>query len=128
MPLDRIASKMNNKLNTKPRYIADRLIEIRQEFNLSQKDVAAMIGVTGAAVQQAEQFNRDLLFEIIILYSIRYKLSPNWIIIEDNSNEEKFLQKESPADLSPDQLLMRIKRDATHLKDLAEKAKSGKKK
>ncbi len=92
MPRQRISTKkdMPKKSENKPRYIADRVIAVRIELGLTQVDVGRLLGVTGAAVQQAEHYNRALIYEMIVCFYINFKINPSWVIVKDNKAIDKF--------------------------------------
>lgn len=123
MPQIRVSDKMpNNKKNTKPPYIPERVVELRKKFGFSQKDIADQLGVTSQAVYQAEKFNSSLLFEVIIFFSIKYGINPSWVIFEDNSNISQLLtskeQDNSVDNISVESLILRIKSDAAMLEKI----------
>jgi transcriptional regulator with XRE-family HTH domain len=123
MPQIRVSDKMpNNKKNTKPPYIPERVVELRKKFGFSQKDIAEQLGVTSQAVYQAEKYNSSLLFEVIIFFSIKYGINPAWVIFEDNSNITQLLtskeQDNSVDNISIESLILRIKSDAAMLEKI----------
>lgn len=126
MPQIRVSDKMpNNKKNTKPPYIPERVIELRKKFGFSQKDIATQLGVTSQAVYQAEKFNSSLLFEVIIFFSIKYGINPAWVIFEDNSTISQLLTSKekdnSNENISIESLILRIKADAAMLENILAK-------
>ena len=129
---------MKSKKDEKLYYISERITTIRKQLKLTLADIALLLGVTSAAVGQAERNHTSLLFEIVILFAERYGINPSWILLQDNRKIQQTGNYDgtgSPVtvvdvdNLTSDQLATRIRRDVLKLKELAaEEAKSVKRK
>lgn len=132
MPKQRVVStkSMRTAKQAKLRMISGRVVQVREQLGLTQKEVGDQLGVTSVSVYQAEKLYSTLLFEIIILFANTYNVNPSWILVEDNSGISQVLERTgavamaAPAhveQLTADQLATRIRRDVLKLKELVEK-------
>lgn len=132
MPAKRISNKMKKKqLSNKPLYIKERIAIVREQLQLTHVEISRKLGVTAAAVGQAERNNGGLLFEVIILFANTYSINPAWIILEDNSKVSQVIERKAPGqpmavitpveadNLDSGQLATRIRRDILKLRELA---------
>lgn len=131
MAQKRISSALMKKTNTKPAYIASRVIELRKKFGFSQKEIAKELGVTSQAVYQAEKINGALLFEVIIFLSIKFNVNPAWVILENNKKIPQILTNEDQVKsntLSIVELAKKIKSDSALLAVMVGEKETSKKK
>jgi len=132
MPAKRISNKMKKKqLANKPLYIKERVAIVREQLQLTHVEISRRLGVTAAAVGQAERNNGGLLFEVIILFANSYGINPAWILVEDNSKVSQVIERKDPGQIMPEitpveadnldsgQLATRIRRDILKLKEVA---------
>lgn len=132
MPAKRISNKMKKKqIGNKPLYIKERIAIVREQLQLTHAEISRKLGVTAAAVGQAERNNGGLLFEVIVLFANTYGVNPAWILIEDNSKVSQVIERKAPAqlmqviapveadNLDSSQLATRIRRDILKLRELA---------
>lgn len=128
----RITSKqMRVSKASRMKIIAERVIHVREHLELTQKDVAVLLGVTSVSVYQAERHFTSLLFEIIIVFANNYQINPAWIIVEDNRQIPQVVERVKgitkrvtaiqEEQMDADQLATRIRRDVLRLKELVEK-------
>ncbi len=74
---------------------ADRITELRNKLNLSQRDFADRIGITQGALSQLENRKSTLSLSTIVSISKEFDIDCNWLLIGDtdifyrhNSSEE----------------------------------------
>ena len=85
---------MAKKKENKPRYIADRIVGLRKELNLTPADIGQILGVTSQAVYSAEKDNGALLMEVIILFATNFGINPAWILLKSNKAVAKYISND----------------------------------
>ena len=76
-------------------HIAARIIALRKEFKISQKELGRNLGVSQAAMQMAEKSNGTLLYEAVIFFAENKQVNPGWIMMLDNKGIPKFIDKKA---------------------------------
>jgi transcriptional regulator with XRE-family HTH domain len=93
MPKQRINQKIGQK-KIPLDHIGARVSILRKEFNLTQKELGEVLGVTGPSVLAAERTSRgQLVFEAAIFFAETFQVNPTWILLRDNSELPKFLEQ-----------------------------------
>ena len=93
MPKQRINQEIGQKkINLE--HIGARVSLLRKEFNLTQKELGEILGVTGPSVLAAERTSRgSLIFEAIIFFAETFQVNPSWVFLLDNTGIPKFINR-----------------------------------
>ena len=94
MKKKRASGLKKNNPGRKITHISARIISLRSEFAISQKELGVALGVTQTSVQRAEKDNGTLLYEAVIFFADKYNINPAWVMLQDNSQAEKFMAKQ----------------------------------
>lgn len=85
-------------------HIGTRVLDLRKEFNLTQKELGEILGVTGPSVLAAERTSRgQLVMEATLFFAETFQVNPAWIFLKDNTGIPKFLEltrKQKSLDIS----------------------------
>lgn len=93
MPKQRTNQKIGQKKISLD-HIGERVSELRKEFNLTQKELGKILGVTGPSVLAAERTSRgQLVFEAAIFFAETFQVNPSWVLLKDNSGIPKFINR-----------------------------------
>jgi transcriptional regulator with XRE-family HTH domain len=93
MPKQRINQKNGQKKNNLD-HIGTRVFELRKEFNLTQKELGEILGVTGPSVLAAERSSRgQLVMEAILFFAETFQVNPSWVFLVDNKGIPKFINR-----------------------------------
>ncbi len=60
-------------------FVNSRVREIRKAVELSQKDFAARLGITGAGISKIESGQRGLTDQMILLICKEFNINENWL-------------------------------------------------
>ena len=75
-------------------HIGGRISLLRKEFNLTQKELGEILGVTGPSVLAAERTSQGpLVFEATIFFAETFQINPSWVLLLDNADLPKFLER-----------------------------------
>lgn len=74
-------------------HIAPRISTLRKELNLTQKYLGELFGVTGPSILHAERKTNSLTFEMMVYFAENFRVNPAWMMLEDNSNIEKYFDR-----------------------------------
>ncbi len=75
-------------------HIGERVSLLRKEFNLTQRELAEILGVTGPSVLAAERTSHgSLVMEATIFFAETFQVNPAWIFLKDNTEVSKFLSQ-----------------------------------
>jgi transcriptional regulator with XRE-family HTH domain len=102
MPKQRTNQKIGQK-KIDLGHIGGRVSELRKEFNLTQKELGEILGVTGPSVLAAERTSGPLVMEAILFFAETFQVNPTWIFLKENADIPKFLsqtQKQKSFDLT----------------------------
>lgn len=91
----RASGLKKNNPGRKITHISARIIALRNEFSISQKELGIALGVTQTSVQRAEKDNGTLLYEAVIFFADKYNINPAWVMLQENSQVEKLLLKKT---------------------------------
>ena len=95
MKKKRASGLKKNNPGRKITHISARIIALRNEFSISQKELGIALGVTQTSVQRAEKDNGTLLYEAVIFFADKYNINPAWVMLQENSQVEKLLLKKN---------------------------------
>ena len=88
MPKKRIQGGKNI---LKFKHIGARVAELRLQFNITQREMGDILGVTGPSVGMAEKNSGPLVMEAILFFHENFQINPSWVIVQDNKNIPKYL-------------------------------------
>ncbi len=74
--------------------IADKLVKLRKEFNLSQEDLAKELNLSRQAISKWERGESSPDIDNIIKLAKFYSVSFNYLFGEDNKQPSKIIEKE----------------------------------
>lgn len=72
--------------------LGNRLVKLRKEMNLRQKDAAKLIGISNSNLSRYEKEERTPNKEMIIKLASFYKVSPSYLLFGENKAHLEFLQ------------------------------------
>lgn len=77
--------------------VGKRLKDVRRALNMSQKDFAAGIDVSGSYLSEIESGKTKPGYNLILAVAREFNVSPNWLLLEKG---DMFLEKNSLAAIS----------------------------
>ncbi len=93
MPKQRTNQK-NGQKKISFNHIGARVSTLRKEFNLTQKELGEILGVTGPSILAAERTSHGpLVFEAVLFFADAFQVNPTWVLLKDNTNIPKFLEQ-----------------------------------
>jgi transcriptional regulator with XRE-family HTH domain len=92
MPKLRNSQKIGQK-NIALSHIGSRVFALRKEFNLTQKELGEILGVTGPSILAAERTSGPLVLEATIFFAETFQVNPSWILLRENSDIPKFIKR-----------------------------------
>ena len=75
------------------RHVAERVVELRGDFGLTQAELGVAIGVTGANMGQAEKKGGLALYHATVFFAENYSINPAWLLLKDNKGVGKLMAK-----------------------------------
>lgn len=92
MPKRRTSQKAGQK-NSTLNHIGARVVALRKEFNLTQKELGEILGVTGPSILAAERTSGPLVLEATLFFAETFQVNPSWILLKENADIPKFIKR-----------------------------------
>lgn len=88
--------KQENENENNAVEVGRRLKDIRRTLDISQKDFAARIDVTGSLLSEIEAGKVKAGYNFLIAIAREYRVNPTWLLLEEG---EMFLNKDRHSDV-----------------------------
>jgi transcriptional regulator with XRE-family HTH domain len=89
--------KQENENENNAAEVGRRLKDIRRALDISQKDFAARIDVTGSLLSEIESGKVKAGYNFLIAIAREYRINPTWVLLEEG---EMFLNKDHHSDVT----------------------------